>query len=57
MNNPTGTLKDTLARLGVRFVKNERTQNWEASLDGQEIGRHKEQGQCVKQAAKALGEI
>ena len=57
MKTQTGTLKEKLASFGVRFVKNARTENWEASLDGQEIGRHKEQSVCIKQAAKALGEI
>lgn len=57
MKTQTGTLKEKLGNFGVRFVKNMRTQNWEASYQGQEIGRHKEQSVCIKEAAKALGEI
>jgi len=56
-NTHTGTLKSTLEQSGVVFSKTWDGRKWDAMLDGKPIAQHHELSVCVKEAAKALGEI
>lgn len=56
-NTHTGTLKSKLEEAGVIFQKSFDGRVWHAMLDGESIGRHKELGLCIKQAAESVGEV
>jgi len=56
-NTHTGTLKTKLEAAGVKFSKTWDGNKWDAHLDGQPIAQHRELNICVKEAAKALGEM
>lgn len=57
MHNERGMIKKSLEEAGVKFQKSPVSGVWSAELDGKEIGRHKELGHCVRQAAEATGEM
>lgn len=56
-NPHTGTLKEKLENAGVTFSKTWDGKKWDAYFDGQPIAQHRELNVCIKEAAKALGEL
>lgn len=56
-NTHTGTLKSSLESKGLKFTKSWDGQEWNAHMDGVFVAQHRELSVCVKEAAKALGEI
>lgn len=58
MNTHTGKIQSKLEESGVEFlpVLNGESRSYIATLDGQTIAKASTRSECIKAAAKALGE-